>query len=116
MTEKCSNPFEKNRIAPPRASSDFIWEMKGGSSTPPLHWLLFDEGRRVIGCQCGFDADVEADAGYGDSVVAHLRGVVLREAAMDVQTAWLDEMVPERVTQMDVVDYLLRRAVKEENA
>jgi hypothetical protein len=39
------------------------------------HWLIFGvhEGRRaVVGCQCGFQADVESDCGYGDSVVDHL--------------------------------------------
>lgn len=36
------------------------------------HWLLFDRARRVVGCRCGFKADVEADCGWGDSVVKHL--------------------------------------------
>lgn len=40
-----------------------------------LHWLLFDHERRVMGCQCGFRADVEDDEGDGDSVVSHLIGV-----------------------------------------
>lgn len=35
------------------------------------HWLLFDAWR-IVGCHCGFKADVEADCGRGDSVVAHL--------------------------------------------
>lgn len=39
------------------------------------HWLLFEvrSGRLMVtGCACGFEADVEADCGYGDSVVRHL--------------------------------------------
>jgi hypothetical protein len=43
------------------------------------HWLLFDmidhgrlQQRVVSGCHCGFKADVEADCGWGDSVVEHL--------------------------------------------
>lgn len=44
------------------------------------HWLLFGPehtdphivSRPVVGCACGFRADLEADGGYGDSVVDHL--------------------------------------------
>jgi hypothetical protein len=35
------------------------------------HWLRFDEGRYVTGCQCGFVA-YDEDEGYGDSVIAHI--------------------------------------------
>lgn len=38
------------------------------------HWLVFDRDQAVVGCHCGFAAD-EADSGFGDSVVAHLRGL-----------------------------------------
>ena len=40
-----------------------------------IHWLLFNAAREVVGCACGFDADVESDCGWGDSVVDHLLGV-----------------------------------------
>lgn len=36
------------------------------------HWLIFNAAREIIGCHCGFQADVENDYGYGDSVVHHL--------------------------------------------
>lgn len=36
------------------------------------HWLIFDDERRVTGCHCGFQADMDADCGWGDSVVEHL--------------------------------------------
>lgn len=36
------------------------------------HWLIFNSARQITGCACGFAADVDADYGYGDSVVDHL--------------------------------------------
>lgn len=39
------------------------------------HWLVFDAKRRVIGCHCGFPADMESDCGWGDSVANHLMAV-----------------------------------------
>lgn len=38
----------------------------------PTHWLMFNAKREVVGCHCGFKADVDADCGWGDSVVEHL--------------------------------------------
>ena len=39
------------------------------------HWLMFDGERRIVGCHCGFRADLEADCGWGDSVRVHLKEV-----------------------------------------
>lgn len=39
------------------------------------HWLMFDAARQVTGCHCGFEADMDSDCGYGDSVVDHLLSV-----------------------------------------
>lgn len=36
------------------------------------HWLVFDDERRVTGCHCGFEADMDSDCGWGDSVVDHI--------------------------------------------
>lgn len=36
------------------------------------HWLVRDDDGQIVGCHCGFEADREADLGYGDSVVEHL--------------------------------------------
>lgn len=44
------------------------------------HWLVFDAERTIVGCFCGFRADVESDAGYGDTVLDHFEAVVRREA------------------------------------
>lgn len=44
------------------------------------HWLIFNDGREVVGCHCGFEADNDSDCGWGDSVVEHLFRV-----AMDAQ-------------------------------
>lgn len=43
------------------------------------HWLMFDDRRWIRGCHCGFAADLEADAGYGDSVLDHFEDVVLAD-------------------------------------
>lgn len=43
------------------------------------HWLIFDRDRLITGCHCGFLADVESDAGYGDSVLDHIEDVVRAE-------------------------------------
>lgn len=36
------------------------------------HWLVFNGKREVVGCHCGFVADLDSDCGWGDSVVTHL--------------------------------------------
>ena len=36
------------------------------------HWLLFNAAREITGCHCGYQADMESDLGWGDSVVDHL--------------------------------------------
>lgn len=36
------------------------------------HWLVFNDERHVTGCHCGFEADVDSDCGWGDSVVDHI--------------------------------------------
>lgn len=47
---------------------------------PEQHWLVFDKGRQVTGCHCGFRANIDSDRGYGDSVVAHLQQMARDEA------------------------------------
>lgn len=58
------------------------------------HWLKFNKTtREVIGCQCGFAADIDSDCGWGDSVVRHFfdvgaaaaRPVHYRESAASVR-------------------------------
>jgi hypothetical protein len=51
----------------------------------PQHWLIFNVRREVTGCACGFQADVEQDFGYGDSVVDHLLGISATEAVGSVR-------------------------------
>ena len=43
------------------------------------HWLVLTNGV-VTGCHCGFYADMDADHGFGDSVIAHVWEVAQREA------------------------------------
>jgi hypothetical protein len=39
---------------------------------PNPHWLIFNAARAITGCACGFEADIDGDCGFGDSVVDHL--------------------------------------------
>jgi hypothetical protein len=42
------------------------------------HWLIF-QNNAVAGCWCGFDADIDSDAGFGDSVVDHFAEAAIAE-------------------------------------
>lgn len=56
-----------------RPRSDYLTRRKDSG-----HWLKFIDGK-VTGCACGFVADIEADSGYGDSVLDHFEDVVRAE-------------------------------------
>jgi hypothetical protein len=54
------------------------------------HWLLVDQAdprRPIVGCHCGFRADVEDDGGYGDSVVDHFAAAVRAEHGEQILAA-----------------------------
>lgn len=66
---------ETERMRPAlRRAWDMGWEAAEAfaSSAPRPHWLLFDKDRQIVGCRCGFRADMDSDCGWGDSVVEHL--------------------------------------------
>ncbi|HET6911500.1 MAG TPA: hypothetical protein VFH54_19405 [Mycobacteriales bacterium] len=57
------------------------------------HWLTFSDDRLIIGCHCGFVADMESDAGYGDSVLDHFEAVVrAEERASERRTEYAVEL------------------------
>jgi hypothetical protein len=76
------------------------------SSRSDGHWLVFDNERRVTGCHCGFEADVDSDCGWGDSVVDHIyaAGRVSERARLagEVEAlARVDALADEWQTELD---------------
>lgn len=70
----CQNPAQGCRSGNLEPRSDTMRRSLAhqADSVARMHWLMFNAEREVVGCHCGFEADMEADSGYGDSVVRHL--------------------------------------------